>query len=209
MSAGWLGALLWTGGVGAFLVVNEVAARLVDGRQELFRKTAHIGIAAMVAASVLLGGLDHRWWAVIGALFAVLLVVARRLLPLRSFSGRAESLGEIVYGVGVALAAAAPDPRVFCCAVLMLGLADPAAMLVGRAAPLHRVAGGKSVGGCLAFVLVAAVLAVALLPASTSVPVAPLLVAVVGAAAELVSRRGLDNLTVPALVALVGSLVAG
>lgn len=200
--------LLWASVLAAFLLVNEFASRSIPLPPEVFRKAAHIGIAVLVVAATVAESFDHRWWLPLGLLFALALLVARRL-PLRSFSSRTDgSVGEVVYGVGVGLAALAPDVDVFCCAVLALGLADPMAQLVGTRLPIVRLTRTKSLGGVLACALTGAAVAVPLLPAAAWLPVA-----VVAAVAELFSPRGTDNLTIPALVALtatgVGALVGG
>lgn len=193
----------WGVALATFLLLNEFAARRTRLPPELFRKIAHVGIALLVVAATLTGAFDHRWWLPIGLLFAVALLVARRL-PLRSFSSRSDgSVGEVVYGVGVGLAALAPDVDVFCCAVLALGLADPAAQLVGTRLPVVRLTRTKSLGGAIGCALTTCVVAIPFLPVIAWAPVA-----LVAAVAELVSPRGTDNLTVPVLVALTASLVA-
>lgn len=194
--------LFWAAVLAVFLLLNEFASRQTSLPPEVFRKAAHIGIAVLVVAATVTESFDHRWWVPLGLLFSVALLLARRL-PLRSFSSRADgSVGEVVYGVGVGVAALAPDVAVFCCAVLALGLADPMAHLVGTRLPIVRLTRTKSLGGALACAVTSCAVAVPLVP-----PVGWLPVALVAAVAELFSPRGTDNLTIPALVALTATLV--
>lgn len=185
-----------------FLLGNEVVARLRRPPAEVSRKVAHVGSAVLAAVSCL--WLDHRWYVIIGVAFAAALLLARRYLPLRSLSSRAErSWGELLFGIGVAGAAAiAPGTTAFVLAVLILGLADTAAFLAGRRLPARSLLLGRTIGGSAAFLIIAFLIA---LPAG--VPAAAV-VAVVCAAAELVSPRGTDNLTVPVLAAALLSVLA-
>ena len=195
--------LLWASVLAVFLMLNEFASRRTSLPPELFRKVAHIGIAVLVVAATVAESFDHRWWLPLGLLFSLALLVARRL-PLRSFSSRSDgSVGEVVYGLGVGLAALAPDVNVFCCAVLALGLADPMAQLVGTRLPILRLTGRKSLGGALGCAVTSLAVAVPLVP-----PIAWAPVALLAAIAGLFSPRGTDNLTVPAAVALAATLVA-
>ncbi|WP_152365483.1 hypothetical protein [Microlunatus speluncae] len=185
-----------------FLLLNEYVARRWQPPAEVSRKTAHVGSAVIAAISCL--WLDHRWYVIIGVLFAVALVLARRFLPLRSLSARAErSWGELLFGIGVAGAALiATGTAPFVLAVLVLGLADTAAHLIGRRFPLRRLILGRTAGGSAAFLTIAFLVA---LPAGLG-PAA--VVAVVGALAELISPRGTDNLTVPIVTAALLSALA-
>jgi dolichol kinase len=88
---------------------------------------------------------------------------------------------------------------------LILSLADAAAAVFGRIIPSKALTGflrGKSVAGCGAFFIVAAVICLAILTlytelAAWQIAVCALLVATATCLAEAISRRGLDNLTVP------------
>ena len=185
-----------------FLAVNEVVARRRPPPPEVSRKIAHVGSAVLAALSCL--WLDFRWYVLIGLLFSAALVLARRYLPLRSLSSRAEgSWGDLLFGVGVALAGLLADNAiVFVLAVLILGLADTAAYVVGRRWPIRTIVLGRSVGGALAFLVTAFLIT---LPAG---PVPALVVALSCTVTELVSPRGTDNLTVPAIAAiLISALV--
>lgn len=180
-----------------FLAINEVVARRLDPPLEVSRKVAHVGSAVLAAVSCL--WLDFRWYVLIGLLFSAALLLARRYLPLRSLSARAQrSWGELLFGLGVALAALLSDNAVvFVLAVLILGLADTAAFFVGRRLPLRTIVLNRSVGGSLAFLVVAFLITLPAGPAPAAV------VALCCTVAELVSPRGTDNVTVPAIAAIV------
>jgi dolichol kinase len=94
--------------------------------------------------------------------------------------------------------------------VVVLGLADPAAGLIGRRFGRTRLRAGRSLEGMLAFVVVgtlsalAALIAFHELPWSSRITLA-LVAAVAGAVAELVSTRFDDNFTIPLTVTVAAS----
>lgn len=94
--------------------------------------------------------------------------------------------------------------------VVVLGLADPAAGLIGRRFGRTRLRTGRSLEGMLAFVVVgtlgalAALIAFHALPWSSRITLA-LVAAVAGAVAELVSTRFDDNFTIPLTVTVAAS----
>ena len=94
--------------------------------------------------------------------------------------------------------------------VVVLGLADPAAGLIGRRFGRTRLRTGRSLEGTLTFVAVgtlgalAALIAFHELPWSARITLA-LVGAVAGAVAELVSTRFDDNFTIPLTVTIAAS----
>jgi dolichol kinase len=95
--------------------------------------------------------------------------------------------------------------------VVVLGLADPAAGLVGRRFGRTRLRKNRSLEGTLGFVVVGAVAAAAWLAAAYTVPLPALVVlalvaGMAGALIELVSVRLDDNLTIPVGVAAAVSV---
>lgn len=189
--------LLLTG----FLLINELIARVWQPPAEVSRKIAHVGCAVIAALSC--AWMDYRWYAIIGVGFAVALALARRYLPLRSLRSRSErSLGELLFGIGVAAASLLADRTLgFVLAVLILGLADTAAFVVGRRMPIRPLFLDRTIGGTLAFLIIAFLVA---LPAG---PVPAAVVAICCAVAELFSPRGTDNLSVPVVAAVLVSLL--
>ena len=92
-------------------------------------------------------------------------------------------------------------------AVLVLGLADPAAGVVGRRFGRIQLSANRTLEGTLAFVVVGALASLIWLLATGAAPVQALIVALVagtaGALAELgSSRRFDDNFSIPVAVAL-------
>jgi dolichol kinase len=96
--------------------------------------------------------------------------------------------------------------------LVVLGVGDPAAALVGKRFGRTRLADGRSLEGTAAFVVVGALGAWAALalfhPADTStLLVRAVAAALAGAIAELLSRRVDDNLSIPIVAALAGVAV--
>jgi len=182
-------------------------------QSELRRKTLHIltGLLALGLPFVL-----RQPAAVLGTLLAVAgWMLAVRLVPsLRERFGCVlhgagrQSCGELYFAVALAslLLVCEPGSILYSLPVLILTLADSAAAVVGRAWPWqpYRFFGAhKSLGGTLAFVTCAAVVALAMLGFATDMAFgrvlwAALLVAVLTGLAEALSPNGSDNLTIPA-----------
>ncbi|MCB9634420.1 MAG: hypothetical protein H6721_20040 [Sandaracinus sp.] len=96
-------------------------------------------------------------------------------------------------------------PMVAAVGVGVLGLADPAASIVGRRFGRHKLIHGRTLEGTTTFAIVGALVAAAVLlgfgtPILTALVVA-LVSGVAGALAELLSRRIDDNFSVPVLTA--------
>ena len=104
------------------------------------------------------------------------------------------------------------SPMVASVAVAVLGFGDPAAALIGRRWGRHRLASGRSLEGCAAFVVAGFTAALGTLwlcyPDTLHSPGVALAAAGAGAVAELLSRRLDDNLVIP-LAAAGGALLAG
>ncbi len=104
------------------------------------------------------------------------------------------------------------SPMVASVAVAVLGFGDPAAALIGRRWGRHRLASGRSLEGCAAFVVAGFAAAFGTLwlcyPGNPHGPAVALAAAVAGAVAELLTRRLDDNLVIP-LAAAGGALLAG
>jgi dolichol kinase len=96
-------------------------------------------------------------------------------------------------------------PMVAAIGVGVLGLADPAASIVGRRFGRHKLVHGRTLEGTITFALVGALVSAAVLLGFGVAPLTTILVAVAsgvaGALAELFSRRIDDNFSVPVLVA--------
>ncbi|MGB1275120.1 MAG: diacylglycerol/polyprenol kinase family protein [Nannocystaceae bacterium] len=116
------------------------------------------------------------------------------------------------YASALVMLALTGEPIVQTTAVVVLGVGDPIAALVGRRFGRHKLINGRSVEGSLAFLVTSACAAAGVLlalhglslVAATTIALAA---AVPATFAELVSRRVDDNLTIP-LSAAAGALAA-
>lgn len=180
--------------------------------QELKRKAFHVGVGLAALSFPLV--LNEPWKVLIGMSLALAWMSAVRILPClqRVFGSvlhdcERQSMGEVYFALSLAglMLATSNDPLLYIIPVLILSLADAAAAIFGRMIPSKALTGflrGKSVAGCSAFFIVAAVLCGAMLTLYTELPpwqiaVCTLLVATATCLAEAICRRGLDNLVVP------------
>ncbi len=116
-------------------------------------------------------------------------------------------MGEFYYAVSVAglILLTSGKPYLYVIPILILALADAAAAICGRLVPSRSLTGifqDKSVAGCTAFFVIAAVICAVTLVSYTQLPswsilACALLVSGASCFAEAVSRNGLDNLFVP------------
>ena len=180
--------------------------------QELKRKSFHVGVGLTALSFPLV--LNEPWKIVIGMSLALAWMSAVRVLPcLQRYFGSVlhdcerQSTGEVYFALSLAalMLVTSNDPLLYVIPVLILSLADAAAAVFGRIIPSKALTGflrGKSVAGCGAFFIVAALICLAILTlytelAAWQIAVCTLLVATATCLAEAISRRGLDNLTVP------------
>lgn len=207
-----LGVVLVMAALGAaFGVVRAVQVRR-GLASETTRKAVHVAMSAVVlafpwvfatAAPVL----------VLCALALAAMAAVRWVPALRRTVGgvlhgvERRSFGELYFPLGVCalFLLAAGRPVLYAVSVLLLGLADPAAALIGVRhgfAPYQAVDGKKSVEGSVAFFAVAflCVHVPLLLFTETGRAESLLVACIVGALAtmlEAMAWRGLDNLFVP------------
>ena len=180
--------------------------------QELKRKSLHVGVGLAALSFPLV--LNAPWKVVTGMSLAMAWMLAVRTLPyLQRYFGSVlhdserQSNGELYFALslGGLMLLTSNKPLLYVIPVLILTLADAAAAVFGRMIPSKALTGflrGKSVAGCSAFFIVAAVICAAMLTSYTQLPawqiaVCTLLVATATCLAEAISRHGLDNLVVP------------
>ena len=199
--------------------------------EEIKRKLVHLSSLWMVAATLLLA----RWRFAAAILFVLLLILT--LVSEHDYANGGKYLGRlygrlfgrmlrnevrpgqwIVSGGAPVLAAAALVNLIFMppiaagsLAVMLVG--DAAAALIGRKFGRHKIVNGKSLEGCLSFILfggiaLTTVLMISSVPARFfwAIPVA----VIAGAAAELFQKQLKldDNLTIPLAVGAVLTLAA-
>jgi phytol kinase len=197
---------------GLFSITQWLAGRGVS--TQITRRLAHVVGAVTASLSPLY--LQRRDFLLLGLAFCL-------FLSWTSFRHRLRSIHEVARGgvgaqtfpLGLALAAAAawPHPSAFSFAALVLGLADPAAAIVGTRVggygwriPLGR----KTAAGSSTFFAVTLVLAIGFGLAVDGFTLAGSVVAaLVLAAIEAFSQFGLDNLVLPLSAALLGMMLLG
>jgi dolichol kinase len=137
--------------------------------------------------------------------FAAGMLVSMRISLLRSIHGVARAgWGEAFFPLGIALAALLYLPanqHIYSMAILVLGISDPLANIVGHKATgvwATKLLFGKTVGGSLAFFASSTAVCLAFLPAPQALLVSSLLTVI-----ETISPLGSDNLTI-----IAGSVVA-
>ena len=208
----------WAGiaAVLAVLALAMVALRRAQVRRRLTaeetRKGLHVTMSAVALSLPWL--FDDTWPVVTLAVLAVGAMVAVRLVPaLRDDLGgvlhqvERPSVGDLCFPVAICLLylLTADSPVLYAVPLLLLGLADPAAALIGvrhGLSPYATDEGTKSREGSVAFAFVAFLCVHVPLLVFTPVGRAESLwiaaiVAVLATIVEAVSWRGLDNLFVP------------
>ncbi|MBD2100825.1 phosphatidate cytidylyltransferase [Leptolyngbya sp. FACHB-261] len=182
---------------------------------ELARKTVHIGVGNVI---LLAWWLEVPTWLGLGAatLFAGLMGLSYRLPILRSINGVGrQSFGTLFYAlsIGTLILAFWPAglPQYAALGILVMAWGDGLAALVGQRWGKHvyKIGGmTKTLEGSLTMVLAsytvtAIVLALAQGPSLATLLLIPLPVALLAAALEMFSIKGIDNLSVPLGSALV------
>ena len=198
-----------------------ILSRIDNGRvivQELKRKALHISVGLTALSFPLF--LNEPWMIITALGLVVAWLMAVRQIPaLRQHFGtvlhdvRRESLGEIYFAFSIAglMLLTQHEPILFVIPILILALADAFAAIVGKIFPIGPLAGiarGKTAAGCTAFFLVAFIVSFWSLVALADLQTAHALMVATGLAlttcvAEAISRRGIDNLVVPAVAYLI------
>ena len=180
---------------------------------ELKRKALHIATGLTALSFPLY--FTAPWMVCTGLGMVVAWMIAVRQLPLLRerfgaclHGAKRDSFGEIYFALALAaLLLLTPErPLLYVIPLLILTLADSAAAIAGRLMPIGKLQGlaaGKTVVGCVAFVAVAFITTALSLLTFTELAFGPvtgiaLIVALTSSAAETVSRRGLDNISIPA-----------
>ena len=208
----------WAGiaSVLAVLGLAMVALRRAQVRRKLSAEATRKGLhVTMSAVSLALPWLfDSAWPVAVLAVLATVAMLAVRFVPvLRDDVGGVlhevgrQSLGDVCFPIAVLALylLAADSPVLYAVPLLLLGLADPVAALVGvrhGLAPYDTVDGKKSREGSVAFAFVAFLCVH--VPLLLFTPIGrpeslwlAAIVAVLATIVEAVSWQGLDNLFVP------------
>ena len=191
-------------------VVVEVLARRVGLSPELVRKLAHMSSAVLAAMLPLV--VSFAEIALLGLFFAALMALSLRVGLFNAIHGVSRATyGEVFFPLGIAaLAVACPSELPFAFGVLVLGVCDGLAALVGgrfgrRVVPLVETR--KTLWGTGTFLVACFALGVLLmLPTGVSVSYAIAAAAAMAIAltpVELFLTYGLDNLVLPTAAGLL------
>ena len=190
----------------ALFAGSELLHRAFAVEAETTRQLVHVvGSLLAIPLPLLLG---RPLGIAVAVLFAGLQAWSRHRGILGSVHGVSRpTYGAIAFPLGIALVAVlAHSFAQYAFGVLVLGLADPAAGLVGQrwGRPIAHWPTSKSLAGSAAFLAVTLVLATAYAVAGTDVAVRPLLLLASGlvvTVVESVLGRGLDDLALPTAAA--------
>lgn len=215
MSRDLLNTLILAGLFLSLFGVAEFLYHRLKVKSEYTRKLVHIGTGLLTLLFPIMLG-NHWLVLFLCASFAVILILSLKFDLLKSINAiERVSIGSISYPIsvyGCYLAFDHFDQRYafFYLPVLILAICDPVAALCGKRWPIGKYSIGnenKTIVGSLAFVI-SAVVIIILLPnvfqRLTYQPVSLLQILIyvplIAAISEALSRKGSDNLSIPASV---------
>ncbi|HET7673091.1 MAG TPA: phosphatidate cytidylyltransferase [Candidatus Saccharimonadales bacterium] len=196
----------------SLFVCVEVFQRKTKINTELTRKVVHLGSTLLIAL------LPYRFsWdgiAATSAVFVIFMLLSKRRKIFQSIhKTRRTTYGEVYFPFSVfVLALFAQNHLVFAYSMLVLGISDSAAEAVGTKLGKHKLTGNKTVEGSTAFFLTSLSIGLVLLLSAcdlawTRILLISLAVSLVSTAAEALSSKGADNLSVPLSIAAVSILL--
>ncbi len=197
-------AFLYGGTLLAFVfgvIFLETLSRYTKIPRIALRKAGHVGLALLVSAIALYAEKEPFIIIGLGCTIAVLIL---RTLPLQSLAPfKRSSFGDVFLPLGIGLAALlAPTTTIFIVSMLVIGLADTAAQIVGSQLRSKTLHGGKTLAGSLAFFIVSSLILFVTVQSYWI-----LAIAVVLSVIELYSPKGSDNVTVPVAAVLLLALL--
>lgn len=187
---------------------------------ELTRKLVHIGTGLLTLLFPLLLG-NHWWVLLLCSSFMIILLASIKFKLLRSINAiKRKSVGSIaypvaVYGCFMAFNFFDNQYLYFYLPILILAICDPVAALTGKKWPIGKFKVGtdyKTLMGSSMFFCSALLIILLLSNLFLKKPMTPenilwsILIALLAAVTEAFSRKGYDNITIPASV-LVGIFV--
>jgi dolichol kinase len=192
-----LAVILGIAVAGLPLLAIEFFTRTTHRTSELTRKATHVSSSLAVVLLTTFCSLTQI--AIIAGLFFVFLSLVRPQRIWKSlYAVQRKSWGEVLFPLGVlATALWSTNERTFIAVVLILGVSDTLATIVGQRMPRKPLPAvtQKTYAGSTAFLVSAFCLLALLFQPHISFGVA--VCAVVMTLVEAISRRGLDNLSVP------------
>ena len=198
--------------LGLFAITQVLVGRGTS--PQTTRRLAHVAGAVMASTFPLY--LQLRDVLLLGTAFSIFLTWTSIRCGLRSIHGVSRgSVGAQMFPVGLTIAAMVswPYPSAYSFGAFVLGLADPAAAIIGGRVGGYgwKIPNGrKTTAGSLTFFAVAFILGISLSIGAGSVSIAgAITAAVVLAAIEGLSPFGLDNLVLPLSAAVLGVMLLG
>ena len=191
------------------LLVNEAWWRTSRAHGELSRKFVHITVGSFVAFWPFF--LSWREIIFLSGAFLVVICLSRYLDLFRAIhSVHRPTWGELFFALAVGLVAfITRDEWIYMAALLQMGLADGLAAVVGTTygkRTRYRVfRHNKSLVGSVTFFVISAVI-LSVYAYFATVPLSPLFIIGLALGATIIENigvRGLDNLLVPLLIAVV------
>ncbi len=215
-------AILYTFAFGAILATGEILHTIMKVRTEYTRKFAH-SAASLLALTFPLIYDSYLYVLIMGAIFFVVMVVAKRKKLLMSINGVSrQTYGGVLLPVAITGAFAVSvwlnDAKLFIIPILILGVSDSLAGLTGmhfgkkvKKIIIHKLSLNKTYLGTSVFFITALLISVYVLHwfvgnFSTHTIMAAISVAVGAALVEAFSSKGLDNFTVPFTSLLILSM---
>lgn len=174
---------------------------------EFSRKFIHISSAVLACTFPFY--FDSHWWVMaICFSFLVLLYLSVKFNFLKSINSvERKTFGSVLYPVAIYLCFLLNQILVknngqfqyYFASVLILGISDPLAAIVGGKYPIFRfqkIAAGKSIGGSMAFFIATFIISMLFLNLDNKILIC-LSISLLSTIAELICSNGFDNLFVP------------
>jgi phytol kinase len=196
--------------------LGELLYRMFHVKAELTRKLAHFGTGFITLLFPII--LKNHWWVLfLCASFALLLLVSLRYSFLPSINNiNRKSYGSLCYPLAVYTTYLAYDYLgqqyfYFYIPILVLAICDPIAALTGKKWPIGKFSIGnetKSYMGTLCFFLTASLLVIVVLQLNripwhfTKQISMSLILASTTAIAEALTKKGMDNFTIPTVATI-------
>jgi phytol kinase len=215
MLPNWLALILAFLYVGVAIAVGEGLRRALRVSHGFTRKFIHIAVGMISVPTVLWFG--NLWWAIIPPLaFVVINYLDYRFGLIQAMmSSNRSNLGTVYFPLSFAVimvlfwgnpSAPATNPRLIVAALMPMTWGDALAAIVGEQFGRHRYTlfgQTRSLEGSLTMLIVSALATWVALGAAPLAVVIALATALAATLVEAVSPWGIDNLTVPAISALV------
>ncbi|MDY0294820.1 MAG: hypothetical protein RBQ71_03330 [Acholeplasmataceae bacterium] len=195
-------------GISTVLQKNEVLG------DEGARKFIHIGVSNWWILAMIFFVDEHAvWYAVIAPFtFIVLNYLSYRLNILKAMErGGKGNLGTVYFPISLLILViltfgVTQNPWIGAVGILVMGYGDGLAAVIGTAYGKHKLAFGKSIEGSLTMFIVSFIIVFGISLFLTSIISAVFIalgVAIVATVVELLTPKGLDNLSVPLSSSLI------